>query len=398
MKEIVLSAKGLARFKKLDRDYYDRDFDNIPRSITPGEMVYIHDFKGNMKAVAIANLFVLAGPTVRIVSFTETKLKDMNIWSEVVEANINVAIERRNVFKGYEKGCRLIYGDNDDLPGLIVDMYKNYIFIQINTAGLDKFRTNIKEFFTKQYESKNVVFLDNQDYRKNEVLPEYATDEIIEDVIVEENEFTYRIPKRVMQKIGYYYDHRENRKKLENKLNELNVDLTNGLDLFSYVGSWGLHLLRAGVSNVTFVDQGDMEEVTNANIKLNDFEGKSDFVRSDVFKFLDTAKNNTLKYNVIVSDPPAFTKSEKNKRNAIQGYEKLHTKIMPLLDKKSVFVAASCTQYVDIKELDTTVKLAALKFGRKLQLLDMGLQGHDHKVEHLDNKSNYIKYLIYLVK
>ncbi|MBC7429012.1 MAG: hypothetical protein H7336_10395, partial [Bacteriovorax sp.] len=116
-----------------------------------------------------------------------------------------------------------------------------------------------------------------------------------------------------------------------------------------------------------------------------------------VFKFLDTTAASGKKYDVIVSDPPAFTKSEKNKAQAIQGYEKLHLKTMKILSDEAVMVVASCTHHVNYDELDKTVQDAALKNSRKAHLLDLGVQGFDHPFSGFKDKSFYIKYLVYSV-
>jgi 23S rRNA (cytosine1962-C5)-methyltransferase len=183
-----------------------------------------------------------------------------------------------------------------------------------------------------------------------------------------------------------------------NKVKELNVSKKTGLDLFSYVGSWGLHLLKAGVEQVDFVDQGDMDQSLKKNLELNSFLNRGNFIRKDVFKFLDEANGTNKSWDIIVSDPPAFTKSEKNKHAAIQGYEKLHQKALKLVNDNGLFVAASCTHYVDINELDKTVQDAAFRNGQKLQLLDVGVQGHDHPMTGFKDKGFYIKYLLYLVQ
>ncbi len=310
---------------------------------------------------------------------------------------MNSAIQKRYIYLDYQAGARLVYGTNDSLPGLIVDKYKKNILIQINTAGFDRFRDLIKSIFTKVFATHEVVFYDNVEYRKAEVLPIHNKEGIAGDLEVEENGIKYKIPKSVMQKIGYYYDHRENRTRIKNLLFRINVSKENGLDLFSYVGSWGLHLLSAGVKTVDFVDQGQMQEAIENNLALNSFYHRGTFIRADVFKFLDQAILENRKYDVIISDPPAFTKSEKNKSSALQGYEKLHLKSMKLLSDAGVLVVASCTHYVNYDELDKTVQDAAFKNGQKLQLLDLGVQGFDHPMSGLRDKSFYIKYLVYYI-
>jgi 23S rRNA (cytosine1962-C5)-methyltransferase len=157
-------------------------------------------------------------------------------------------------------------------------------------------------------------------------------------------------------------------------------------------------LLKGGILSVDFVDQGDMALDVTTNLDLNGFNGKGTFYRSDVFKYLDEAYAQNRFYDVIVSDPPAFTKSEKNKNTALGGYEKLHQKALRLIPNEGLFVAASCTHYISHDEIDKTVQVSANKNNQTVQLIDIGMQGLDHPVRGFGDKGFYIKYLLYLVK
>jgi 23S rRNA (cytosine1962-C5)-methyltransferase len=331
------------------------------------------------------------------VTWNTTK-KENEIGVEFIRERISEAAVKRKYFNNYNEGCRLIYGSSDHLTGLIVDVYKKYVFIQINVAGIDRFRKEIAQIIVEHFPNHIVRFFDNPQYRKQEVLPIYEAEEIKDDLEVAENEINYIVSKKTLQKIGYYYDHRENRQKLLNTLVNFNIKKDKGLDLFSYVGSWGLHLLKGGVGHVDFVDQGNMALDLETNLRINSFHGKGEFFRSDVFKYLDEAYALKKFYNVIVSDPPAFTKSEKNKNTALGGYEKLHQKAMRLIEEDGLFVAASCTHYISHEELDKTVQVSAAKNNQNIQLLDIGMQGFDHPVKGFTDKSFYIKYLLYFVQ
>ena len=374
----------------------------MPKGLRPGEWIIVEDQHAKKNYIGYINPFAESFYKLKILRVDENKLYNIksdeeSVAREIIISNLEVAFRFRDYLKDYSNGARLVYGMNDSLPGIIVDKYQKYIFAQINTAGMDRFRDLIKSEIEKKYPEQKVLFFDNQDYRKAEVLPIHEPEKNSEDLDVLENGIQYKIPQAVMQKIGYYYDHRENRNKLASLLKRTTFSKKNGLDLFSYVGSWGLHMISAGVENVEFVDQGNMEAVTLSNLELNNFQGKGKFIRSDVFTFLDAAHASDKKYDVIVSDPPAFTKSEKNKIQAIQGYEKLHLKTMKLLSDEALMIVASCTHHVNYEELDKTVQEAALKNSQRVQLLDLGIQGMDHPFSGFKDKSFYIKYLVYYV-
>ncbi len=384
-----------------ERELSEKDIEDLPKGLIPGEWIFLFDASAQQKYIAYVNPRAEIFFKIKLIKSVEKNTATTD--SEIVFAEntlaslINQAISAREKYIDYSSGLRLIYGINDSIPGLIVDKYKKYILIQINTAGIDRFRELIRKTIQARNPNHEVLFFDNEEYRKAEVLPSHERESISDYLEISENGLQYKIPRVVMQKVGYYYDHRENRNKLKNLIQRLGIKKEKGLDLFSYVGSWGLHLLSSGVESVVFVDQGQMQEAVMGNIALNDFTGRGEFVRMDVFKYLDLAKTENKKFNIIVSDPPAFTKSEKNKLSALQGYEKLHTKALKILEDEGLMVAASCTHYVSYEELDKTMQEAALKNGQKLQLLDMGGQGFDHPMSGLNDKSFYIKYLVYYI-
>jgi 23S rRNA (cytosine1962-C5)-methyltransferase len=380
----------------------EKDVVEIPKGLLPGEWILLLDKNSSRKYIAHINPYSESYFKIKIVRNIpiewKSDSKETEIAVDFLRQNITIAFQKRLMFKDYNKGCRLIYGSSDGLTGLIVDVYLKYIFIQINVAGIDRFRNEVSSCIQSLYPGHVVRFFDNIQYRKQEVLPIYDVEPMADNLDVSENEIMYQVSKRTLQKIGYYYDHRENRRKLLDTLGKISINKGVGLDLFSYVGSWGLHMLKGGVGHVDFVDQGDLSIDIENNLDRNGYKGQGSFYRSDVFKFLDDAFEKKKFYNIIVSDPPAFTKSEKNKSTAIGGYEKLHQKALRLISNEGLFIAASCTHYVSHEELDKTVQVSANKNNQILQLLDIGVQGYDHPAKGFTDKGFYIKYLLYIVK
>ena len=402
MKSLLLQNKSSLKVVRGERELSEKDLIEMPKGLQPGEWIIIDDQLSKKNFIGYINPYSESFYKIKIIGedvdkIYNSKSDEQSAALTIILQNLKKAFKKRSFFTDYNSGARLVYGMNDSLPGIIVDKYEKYIFAQINTAGMDRFRNAIKAEIEISFPTHKVLFFDNPEYRRAEVLPIHDPERMDGDLEVFENGLKYQISQQVMQKIGYYYDHRENRKKLCDLLGRTRFDKKTGLDLFSYVGSWGLHLLKAGVENVEFVDQGNMEEAINKNLELNGFSGQGKFTRSDVFKFLDTSAVSEKRYDVIVSDPPAFTKSEKNKMMAIQGYEKLHLKAMKLLSDEAVIVIASCTHHVNYEELDKTVQDAAVKNSQKVYLLDLGVQGFDHPFSGFKDKSFYIKYLVYSV-
>ncbi len=399
LKTLFLDDKKYNDLSNGNFEFYKKDFKEFPKSHFPGEWVQIEC--RNSFFLGYVNPFAENIPNVRVVEQIPSKLSEDNeetsLAEKIIAKNLKKAKAKRDIFKQFESGMRLVHGNADNLPGLIVDIYKKYILIQINTAGIDRFREGIRDFLQKNYFGKELFFLDMEKAREKEGLPKFIGDKpsLLE---VEENGFCYKISGEILQKIGFYYDHRENRKKLERKIGELTLSLKNGLDIFSYVGSWGLHMLRAKVPFVTFVDQGNFEKVINEALIQNGFSGRGKFIREDVFKFLDEAQKKHDKFDIVVSDPPAFSKESKNLKSALLGYEKLHRKVMKILSPTALFVAGSCTHGISLEDLGKTVYSAANKENKWVEILDVGVQGSDHPFSSFENREFYLKYILYLVK
>ncbi len=314
----------------------------------------------------------------------------------IVKDRIKKAYSKREKLAGYLDGCRLFYGASDGLPGLIIDTFMNANIIQINTAGIDKYREELRTLVSDLTQKKS-YFLDNAQYRSKEFLPSFDKEQI-DDLNIVENNLKYKLRSEVLQKVGFYYDHRENRRQLAGIIKSLNVTFKSGVDLFSYIGAWGINALSAGCKEVDFVDQGEFSTEVSWSLKENNFEGKGHFHRMDVFKFLDEKIKAGTQYDLILSDPPAFAKSMNQKKQALEGYSKLHRKVFKLAATGSLCAFSSCTHYVTHEEFMKNIQDAAFKENKKIQLIYTGIQGWDHPISSLNDRSNYIKSYFYIVE
>lgn len=383
------SKKSMAR----RQEFFEREVVDGMKGCTPGEWVLIEVEKSE-RFVGFANPFVNEGSPLKVVK----KLANGESFSEedipaFIAKRITECLEHRKSFGLLSRGGRLVFGAQDGMPGVIVDEYENSVLLQINTAGFDRYRDIVFKSLEEQV-AKPCYFFDQPDYRAKEGLPTHESEKP-QVIRVIENDISYELGSSIIQKIGYYYDHRINRMKLQNWLASIDSDSKKrGVDLFSYCGSWGLNALKAGVQKMSFVDQGNFEECIEKNLKLNELEGKGHFHRADVFKWL---KECNQTFDVVISDPPAFSKSLKNKSKALGGYQKLHASLSKIVHKGSWLAIGSCTHGVSLEELDQTVALGFNDSPFELSLVDVGLQGPDHRVSHLSDAGNYIKFLLYRV-
>lgn len=369
-----------------------------------GEWILIQDAASFY--IGFANPFALPASYFLVERISQVQATEFLAMDESVVAkqflqkNLHESIKYRLNILPYGKNARLVYGSSDRLPGLIIDSYDNAIFIQINTAGIDRFRTVIEEILISYFSNVKIVFIDSPSQRKKESLPHFEKSEFssTEELVIQEGKLKLHVKPEHWQKNGYYYDHRDNRTRFYQKLTELKLNYDKGLDLFCYLGSWGITALQAGVKCFDFVDQANLESQLGVNLRLNHQEGKGVFHRSDVFAFLDQKIQMKFGYDVIISDPPSFAKSLDKKNQAIQGYKKLHKKVLQLLNPGGIVCFASCTHYVSLQEFESTILDAAQSMKRQIKLIDNGLQSLDHPFANFNDKSYYLKYLSYFVE
>lgn len=395
MRNLALGKTGLNKLRAHHKELKAGDFEDSLKSVLPGEWCLLLHKDSPETWLAYVNPMVDEKyAQAQVVSAVQKN--SLTTPLRYIEDAITKAFHLRQRYKDYEKGCRAFYGSADGLPGLIIDVFKEVGVIQINTAGLDSYRADIRNICEKLY-SRKCFFLDNEKYREKESLPTHPKEEL-PDLLIFENGIELKVRKEVLQKVGFYYDHRENRAQLSQYIHRLNKTFTSGVDLFSYVGAWGLAALKAGVENVDFVDQGDFSQEISECLELNGLDGRGKYSRSDVFRFLDDAHYKNKKYDLIMCDPPAFAKSALHKPQALEGYSKLHRKVFKSLAPGGVVAFSSCTHYVSHEEFQKNILEAAQRESKKIQLIYCGMQGWDHPVSSLADRSNYIKSYFYIVE
>ncbi len=397
MRVLNLAKSGLNKVRAHQKELRQNDIEDSLKSIPPGDWCLLtHPTLTTSYLCFINSMVEERYVSVHVVDQLQTRDSNPVSPENFIAGKLENSIRRRKQFRGYEDTSRLFYGWADGLPGLIADQFKDKIIVQINTAGIDRHREFIKDSLQAITGSK-VYFLDNPKYREKELLPVYENEKV-PDIAIEENGLRFHLRSDVMQKVGFYYDHRENRLQLISILNRLNRSFQSSLDLFCYAGAWGLSSLKGGAKHCTFVDQGDFDSEIRQALLLNEFTHNGEFRRSDVFKFLDQSIAAKKTFDLILCDPPAFAKSQQQKDQALEGYSKLHRKVLKVATPNALVVFSSCTHYVDHEEFQQNILEAALKENRKLQLLYCGMQGWDHPVTSLMDRANYIKSYFYLLE
>jgi 23S rRNA (cytosine1962-C5)-methyltransferase len=297
---------------------------------------------------------------------------------------------RESVFPA---GCyRMVYGESDQLPGLVVDRYGKTLVIQVTTAGMEIRLDEIVGVLDDMLDPEVIVLRNDSSIREMEGLESYTR--VVKGgepylTSLEENGVLFGAPLGEGQKTGWFFDHRDNRARLARYVRNKRV-----LDLFSYIGGWGIQAVVAGASEAVCVDASKKAlELVQHNADLNRAGEKVSVIQGDAFDVLKALREQGEQFDVIVLDPPAFIKRRKDHKKGIEAYQRLNELAMRLLPQEGILVSASCSFHLQADELKRVVLRAARQGGRNLSILEQGSQGPDHPVHPAIPETAYLKAL-----
>lgn len=304
---------------------------------------------------------------------------------------LNVALSLRE--RLFDKPFyRLVYGDSDWLPGLVVDRFGDYLVVQLASATMEHHKHDLVEALVQVLKPLGILFKNDSSAREAEGLPRYVDagyGQVPDWVALEENGVKFEAPVREGQKTGWFYDHRMNRARLAPYVKGKRV-----LDLFSYIGGWGVQAAAFGASEVFCVDASAFAlDGVERNAALNGVAEKLTCVEGDVFEALRELKAAEERFDVVITDPPAFIKRKKDLKNGEAAYRRLNEQAMRLLNKDGILVSASCSMHLPEDDLQDILLTSARHLDRNIQLLERGTQGPDHPVHPAIPETRYIKSL-----
>lgn len=302
---------------------------------------------------------------------------------------IQVALSLRE--RLFDQPCyRLIYGDSDLLPGLVVDRFHDHLVVQIASATMERNKDAVLEALVQVLKPRGVLWKNDSAARDAEGLERYvdtAFGVVPEWLDLEENGVKFQAPVLQGQKTGWFYDHRMNRARLAPYVKGKRV-----LDLFSYIGGWGVQAAVFGASEVFCVDASAFAlDGVERNAALNGVAEKMTCVEGDIFEAMKELKNAEERFDVVLTDPPAFIKRKKDLKNGEAAYRRLNEAAMRLLSKDGILVSASCSMHLPEDDLQNILLGSARHLDRNIQLLERGGQGPDHPVHPAIPETRYIK-------
>ncbi len=357
-----------------------------------GETVKV--YTSNKEFIAVGH-FQVGSIAVRVLSFCDEPI-DYDFWKRKLEIAYNVRKSIGVAGKPQNNTYRLVHGEGDNLPGLVIDVYARTAVMQAHSVGMHVCRMQIAEALAEVMHG----VIDNIYYKSETTLPYKAELEAENgfikggstDNVALENGLKFHVDWLKGQKTGFFVDQRENRALLERYAKGRNV-----LNMFCYTGGFSFYAMRGGANLVHSVDSSAKAiDLTNDNVELN-FPGdpRHNAFAEDAFKFLDRMGDQ---YDLIILDPPAFAKHKDALRNALQGYRKLNAKAFEKIRPGGILFTFSCSQVVTKDNFRTAVFTAAAMSGRSVRILHQLTQPADHPVNIYHPEGEYLKGLVLYVE
>ncbi|MYM63493.1 class I SAM-dependent rRNA methyltransferase [Pseudomaricurvus sp. HS19] len=383
--QLLLKAQADRRLKRGHLWIYSNEVDveRTPlKDFTPGQQVQVCTQQGKPLAIATLN------PGGLICGRVVNRDVSHPLDKSLLVHRIKQALALREAC--FDKPFyRLVYGDSDLLPGLVVDRFGDYLVVQIATWGMELLKESVVAALQQCLKPTAILLRNDHSARAAEGLPEYveAIGDVPEAAELEENGVRFLAPIATGQKTGWFYDHRDSRAMLQRLAPGKRV-----LDVFSYVGGWGVQAAAAGASEVICVDAseqalqwvGENAALNGVDERMSGLHGKAVAVLKDLI-----AQNES--FDIVVLDPPAFIKRKKDQKSGEAAYRHLNELAMRLLARDGLLVSASCSMHLQRDTLVEIVRGAARHLDRHAQILHQGGQGADHPVHPAIAETDYLK-------
>lgn len=383
---LVLKSQADRRLKRGHLWIYSNEVDVEKTPLKPfeaGQQVLVNNHRGKCLGVAILN------PNTLICGRLVSRDAKYVLNKSLLVHRLKQALALREM-NFAEPFYRLVFGDADLLPGLVVDRFGDYLVVQISTAGMEAVKDDIIAALDQCLSPTAILFRNDHSSRSLEGLPEYvdtALGDIPEAVELVENGTRFLAPVASGQKTGWFYDHRVNRAQLQQ-----NVAGKRVLDVFSYVGGWGVQAAKAGASDVVCVDASEQALAWVAeNAELNGVTDRVQIFHGKAIQALKQLQESGEKFDVVVLDPPAFIKRRKDQKSGESAYRHINELGMRLLGRDGLLVSASCSMHLGKDTLTDILRGAGRHFERHVQLIAQGGQGPDHPVHPAIPETDYLK-------
>lgn len=392
---IVTLKKGEGRTIKAGGMWiYDNEIQSIAGSFRNGEIVTVHDFDG----YPMGRGFINQNSKIRIRLMTRNARQEID--SEFLKQRAKDAWEYRK--KTVDTGsCRVIFGEADFLPGLVIDKFSDVLVVESLALGIDRFKLQIVELLKEVLSEDGIVIrgvYERSDARVRihegmERIKGFIGEEFDTNVEIIENGVKYIVDVKDGQKTGFFLDQKYNRLAVQKLCKDARV-----LDCFTHTGSFALNAGIAGAKEVIGVDASQLAvDQAAKNAALNGLGERVSFRCQDVFELLPELEAKGEKFDVVILDPPAFTKSRSSIKNAIKGYREINLRAMKLVKDGGFLATCSCSHFMSYELFTETINQAARNVHKRLRQVEFRTQAPDHPILWAADESYYLKFYIFQV-
>ena len=392
---IVTLKKGEGRMLKSGGLWiFDNEIASILGSFEDGDIVAVHDFDG----YGLGKGFINRNSKIRV------RMMTRNRHQEIDEAFLKMRVQEAWDYrkKVSDTGsCRVIFGEADFLPGLVVDKFSDVLVVQSLALGIDRLKDQIVELLKEVLAAdgikiRGVYERSDAKVRRQEGMELYKGfigEPFDTNVEIEENGVRYMVDVKDGQKTGFFLDQKYNRKAIQHLCKDAKV-----LDCFTHTGSFALNAGYGGAKEVTGVDASELAvEQATLNSKLNGMQDRVKFICRDVFELLPELEEKGEKFDVVILDPPAFTKSRNSVKNAVKGYREINLRAMKLVRDGGFLATCSCSHFMTYELFTQTIHQAARNVHKRLRQVEYRTQALDHPILWAAEESYYLKFYVFQV-
>lgn len=395
MSAVATLKKGEGRTLKAGGMWvYDNEIASVEGAFENGDIVEVHDFDG----FAMGRGFINMASRIRIRLMTRNSHQQID--RDFLRMRVQNAWDYRKRTVETDS-CRLIFGEADFLPGIVVDKFSDVLVVESLALGIDRMKDMIVET-VKEVQAADGISIrgvyerSDAKVREQEGMQRYKGflgEEFDTNVQIEENGVKYLVDVQNGQKTGFFLDQKYNRQAVRRLCKNAEV-----LDCFTHTGSFALNAAMAGASGVLGVDASESGIAqARLNAQLNGLEDKVQFVCRDVFELLPELEREGKRFDVVILDPPAFTKSRNSLKNAVKGYLEINLRGMKLVRDGGFLATCSCSHFMTYELFTQTIQQAARNVHKRLRQVEFRTQAPDHPILWAAQESYYLKFYIFQV-
>lgn len=393
---VVTLRKGAGRTLKQGGPWiYDNEIESIMGSFEDGDIVLVHDFDGYPLGRGFINRN--SKLTVRMM----TRNRDTEVDESFIRMRVQNAWEYRKKVMDDISSCRVIFGEADFLPGIVVDKFADVLVVESLALGIDRFKVMIVDILKELMEKdgihiRGVYERSDAKVREQEGMERckgFIGEPFDTKVEIVENGVRYYVDVKDGQKTGFFLDQKYNRRAVAKLCKGARV-----LDCFTHTGSFALNAGIAGAEHVTGVDASELGVAqARENAALNGLEDRVEFICEDVFDLLPRLEKQGEKYDVVILDLPAFTKSRSSIKKAVKGYREINLRGMKLVKDGGYLATCSCSHFMDQELFTKTIGQAAQNVHKRLRQVEFRTQAPDHPILWGAGDSYYLKFYVFQV-